>query len=277
MARTNLDSTHVEARTPGLTTLHVLRRTQVSPSFVRVTLGGGDVADFVALGYDQWFRLFLPVSDTSLTRVPKKLTTLSYLKFLTVSKTDRPVLRNYTVRAYRADGADGPELDVDFVVHGSTEDGTAGPAASWAQTCSPGDAVAVLDEGVCFNPPPGTSRVVLAADETGLPAVAGILGSLDVDAAGHVVVEVPTDGDRQDLDAPAGIDITWVVRDDHAAVPGRAALAAVQALELPDEPAYAWVVGESGLVTGARRHWVQAGLPKESITFVGYWKAGKAH
>ncbi|KAA1424000.1 siderophore-interacting protein [Mumia zhuanghuii] len=272
-----MDSTRVEARTPGLLTLHVVGRRQISPSYVRVTLGGGDVADFVPLGYDQWFRLFLPVSDTSLARVPKKLTTLSYLKFLTVSKTERPVLRNYTVRAYRADGVDGPEIDVDFVVHGSAEDGTAGPAASWAQSCNPGDAVALLDEGLCFNPAAGTSRVLIAADETGLPAVAGILASLDATAVGHAVVEVPSDADRQDLEAPAGIEVAWVVRDDPSAVPGQAALRAVEALTLPDEPAYAWVVGESSLVAGARRHWVQAGVPKENITFVGYWKAGKAH
>lgn len=59
----------------------------------------------------------------------------------------RPVLRSYSVRAYRPDGPDGPELDIDFVLHGSAADGTAGPAATWAQHCARDDAVAILDEG----------------------------------------------------------------------------------------------------------------------------------
>lgn len=82
------------------------------------------------MGHDQWFRLFLPVSANSLTRLPPRLTTLSYARFLTISKTDRPVLRNYSVRARRPAGPEGPEIDVDFVLHGSAADGTAGPATS---------------------------------------------------------------------------------------------------------------------------------------------------
>jgi hypothetical protein len=54
------------------------------------------------------------------------------------------------VRAFRADGPQGPELDVGFVVHGSPAAGTSGPAATWAQTCAVGDAVAILDEGITF-------------------------------------------------------------------------------------------------------------------------------
>ncbi|GIH97911.1 siderophore-interacting protein [Planobispora siamensis] len=61
------------------------------------------------MGYEQWFRLFLPVSGDSLTRLPGKPTTLSYARYLTIPKSSRPVLRNYSVRAYRPEG---PELDV---------------------------------------------------------------------------------------------------------------------------------------------------------------------
>jgi NADPH-dependent ferric siderophore reductase len=74
----------------------------------------------------------------------------------------------------RPDGPDGPELDVDFVLHGSAADGTAGPAAVWARNCARGDAVAVLDEGIGFNPAPGREHFLLVAGETGLPAIAGL-------------------------------------------------------------------------------------------------------
>jgi len=274
MARTNLAATRVKPDTSQLLTLHVLRREAVSPGFVRVTLGGGDIAAFRPMGFDQWFRLFLPVKDAGeLTRLPDRLGTLEYLRYLTISKAQRPVLRSYTVRAFRPEGPHGAELDVDLVIHGSVQEGTAGPAALWAQACAVGDAVAVLDEGIGFNPPPGTERLMLVADETGLPAVAGILGSLPHDAVGTVHVEVPTDEDRQELDGPPGMAVTWVRRERPGAVPGATVRRVVEGLPVPVEQAYGWVVGEQALATGVRRHWVATGLAKDRIMFCGYWRS----
>jgi len=279
MARTNMAAARLKPETSQLITLRVLRRERVSPGFVRVTLGGGDIAGFVPMGFDQWFRLFIPVREAGeLTRLPNRLTTASYLRYLAIAKTQRPVLRNYTVRSYRPDGPQGPELDVDLVIHGSVVDGTAGPASLWAQTCAVGDSVAVLDEGVTFNPPPGTERLLVVADETGLPAVAGILASLPRDAVGTVLVEVPGDDDRQELDAPAGVDVAWVRRATPEAVPGATVLVAVEqgAADPGGVPAarcYGWVVGEQALASGTRRHWVGAGVPKENILFAGYWRS----
>ena len=275
MARTNMTATRLKPETSELLTLRVLRRTPVTPHMVRVTLGDGDVERFRPMGFDQWFRLFVPVSAGSLARLPQRLNATAYLRYLTISKTERPVLRNYSVRAYHADGPQGPELDVDFVLHGSAEGGTAGPAATWAATCAPGDAVAIIDEGISFNPPADVERLLLVADETGLPAVSGILESLPEDAGGQAVVEVPSAADVQDLVAPPGVEVSWVLRTDPRAVPGQAALAAVTSAPLPDEPFYGWVVGEQSLPTGLRRHWVRGGVPKENIMFCGYWRAGR--
>jgi NADPH-dependent ferric siderophore reductase len=275
MARTNLTASRVKPAASQLLTRHVVRSERISPGFVRVTFGAGDIDRFVAMGFDQWFRMFIPVTSDqqdSLSRLPDKLDTVSYLRYLSIAKSARPVLRNYTVRSYRADGPSGAELDVDFVLHGSAEDGTAGPAAAWAETCSAGDAVAILDEGIGFNPRPSLRRYLLVADETGLPAVAGILASLPPDAAGQAFVEVPTSADQQDLEQPAGFEVTWVERDEPATVPGRTVLAMLKASALPSEPFYGWVVGEQALPTTLRRHWIKAGVPKESIMFCGYWR-----
>lgn len=278
MAKTNMQESRVKPTTAQLVTLEVQRRSRVSPSIERVTLGGGDAEHFVPMGYDQWFRLFIPAPGGTLDRVPSKLDTLSYLRFLTISKSVRPVIRNYTVRAHRPDGATGPEIDVDVVLHGSVDDGQAGPASTWAQTCTPGDPVALLDEGTMFRLPDSVSRVLLVADETGLPAVAGILGSLPEHVRGHAVVEVPDDADRQVVDGPAGVEVTWLSRSSStgatpAGTPGRLALEHARALPLPDEPVYAWAVGEQGLASELRRHWVASGVPKDRVMFCGYWKA----
>src|SRR5690606_12664258 len=117
--------------------------------------------------------LFIPVTgDAGLERVPAKAHRLfGYLKFLRIPDGERPVMRNYTVRAHRPATAErGAEIDVDFVLHGSAAEGTAGPASRWAETCEPGDRVLIIDEGLTFNPQRGTDRVVLVGDETALPA-----------------------------------------------------------------------------------------------------------
>ena len=92
------------------------------------------------------------------------------LKYLRIPDGVRPVMRNYSVRAFRPPGRSGRQLDVDFVLHGSAADGTAGPASRWAETCAAGESVVIIDEGLAFNPSRGTERVLLVADETGLPA-----------------------------------------------------------------------------------------------------------
>lgn len=259
-----------------LLTLHVLRRRQLSPSYVRVTLGGPDLVRFRPRGRDQWFRLFLPVAEGTLTRLPHKLDTFAYLRYLAIAKTERPVLRNYTVAGFRADGDHGPELDVDFVVHGSLADGSAGPAATWAQTCGQSDAVAILDEGVLFTAPDDLAGpVALVGDETALPAIAGILASLPPDASGAAFVEVPDAADVRTLATPDGVSVRWIVRSDPHAAPGYAVLTEAVAAGASGRPvpAYAWVAGEQSLVAAMRRHWVRVGVDKKMISFTGYWRA----
>jgi len=277
MARTNMQSTRVKPERSELLVLHVLRRERISSGFARVTLGGGDIAGFAPLGSDQWFRLFLPVGgdEEALSRLPAKLDTLAFARYLTMSKAVRPVFRNYSVRAYRPEGPSGPELDVDFVLHGSAADGTSGPAATWAETCAVGDAVAIIDEGISFVPAPGVAQVRLVADETGVPAAANILASLDAGMRGVAVLEVPHADDAQELAAPAGMEVVWVVREDAHAVPGVAAGTRARLLPPPGERFAGWAVGESALATAMRRHWIAAGVAKEDILFCGYWKAGR--
>lgn len=277
MARTNAAQTRQKPLDSTLLTLRVRERRRLSPSFARVTLIGEDLARFTPMGRDQWFRLFLPVAEGTLARLPQRLDTLAYVRYLAIARTERPVLRNYTVAGFRPAGEHGPELDIDFVLHGSAAEGTAGPAATWAETCEPGDPVAILDEGILFTPPAGAAGpFALVGDETALPAIAGILRSLPPDATGTALVEVPDAGDVRDLIAPTGVDVRWVVRVDRDATVGTGVLrAAVEADSVV--PAYAWVAGEQGLVAAMRRHWVRAGVDKRAISFTGYWRTPRGH
>lgn len=269
----------VKPDTQGLVHLTVLRRERLAPHWMRITLGGGEIDRFRPMGYDQWFRLFLPLGgDEGLDRLPAKANKLfGYLRYLRIPDGVRPVMRNYTLRAFRPATAESDaEIDVDFVLHGSAEEGTAGPASRWAETCEPGESVVIIDEGLAFNPERGTDRVVLVADETGLPAIAGVCASLPSHASGLAIIEVPSGEDALEFAHPAGVTVRWIVRD-HDAKPGALALQALREASLPDAPFHAYIVGEQALPTEARRHLVaDRGVSKDLVSFCGYWRVGAA-
>jgi NADPH-dependent ferric siderophore reductase len=248
----------------GLVHAHVARSERVTPHMVRVTLTGDDLRRFDHRGFDQWFRLAVPVDDHArFDNLPDRFDTRSYLRYLVLPRSTRPVIRSYTVRAFRPDAL---ELDIDFVCHG-----TAGVAGPWAESVEPGTEVAFIDQGCGWAPVPADWSL-LVADESGLPAVLGILRDMPRDAVGHAIVELIDAADAQDVDAPAGMTLHWVSRAD-----GGTALDRLRSLDWPAGTPYAFAVGESRIATGARRYLVgERGVPKGNVTFCGYWRAGKA-
>ncbi|MDK8174032.1 siderophore-interacting protein [Curtobacterium citreum] len=259
---------------PRLFRARVLRSARVTPSMHRVTVTGADLHEFPFAGYDHWFRLFLPLPHQQHLTLPEIDGNRWYPQYLAIPQDTRPHLANYTVAGFRRLPDGTAELDVDFVVHADADGALEGRAAIWACAARPGDELAMLDQGRIFDCPDDVSQVLVAAEETGLPAVVGIAASLPRDTVGRIVQEVPTAADVRVLDAPAGVEVTWIVREhvDPHEVPGRAALAELQRRVPCDDRVYAFVVGESRLATEGRRHLHRAGVPKSRITFSGFWK-----
>ncbi|GMA88839.1 hypothetical protein GCM10025868_40890 [Angustibacter aerolatus] len=158
--------------------------------------------------------------------------------------------------------------------------------------------------GIEWRPPADTRRVLLAGDETALPAVASVLESLAATrpgVTGHALVEVAGAADVLPLAAPSGVRVVWCPRDGR---PRGAALAAAlhEVLDAPTaaRPStpladvdvdhevlwetgegaqgwYGWLAGEAAMVRGLRRHLVQErGVDRRSVTFMGYWREGRA-
>ncbi|MFC8386692.1 siderophore-interacting protein [Nocardia sp. NPDC057272] len=259
-----------------IVTPEVLASERISPNFVRVTVGGPELAAFAPMGHDQWFRLFLPGPDG--LRLPTTTNNVVALaQFLMMSKQTRPLLRNYTVRDHRAAGAgrfgDTDEVDIDFVAHG---DG--GAASAWAEAVAPGTRIGLLDEGITYRLPYDYDWTLLAGDESALPAIAGVLRSAPRTLRGAAFLEIPHPDDRQELGEPAGVEVTWLPRTGHNTPIGALATEAVRAARLPAAGVYAFIAGEQKLATGIRRHLVNdRGIPKADINFAGYWRLGKAH
>lgn len=252
---------------PHILRLAVLRNERISPNVNRVTVGGDDLAAFHPLGADQWFRLFFPHAGQRELRLPSATSNLWFAQLLAMGK-HKPQVRNYTVRATR----DG-ELDIDMLSHGH-----ASPASDWANRAKPGDPLGILDQGCYYNPPHDASELLLVADESGLPAIMGILQTRRPELPTRVFIEIPDAADAQPVpEGLADVEAVWLPREDSHAKPGELALREAAGARPPAKDGYVFVVGESGLATGLRRHLVNsAGFPKNRVTFVGYFKHGKA-
>ena len=266
----------------------------LSPRFVRITLRGDALADFAPWGLDQRIKVVLPMArfaenrglaDFGLLDEPTPHPSDWYARWKALDEDARNVLRTYTPSAIRADRR---EIDVDFFLHEP-----AGPASAWAASARAGDPLVLTGPdarmgwtGYGIHWTPGDARrFLLVGDETAFPAIRNIVATLPGDARAHVIAGV---GDAADDvltgTLPPGVTAARVrhgegddallgaVREwirGHGLGRGRA--------QTEDSGLAVWLAGESGVVTGIRRHLVhEAGVPKERVSFLGYWRRGGA-
>ncbi|EPZ0876966.1 siderophore-interacting protein [Pseudomonas aeruginosa] len=285
------------------------RREQLSPALTRFVFGGPEVAEMKTLAADQRIKIFFPDASGQPPSLPGG--SEWYQAYRSVEPARRPPMRTYTIRALRAEQE---EVDVEFVLHGEN-----GPASAWATHARIGDRLQLAapnrqygDDpgGYEWKPPAGVRHILLIADETALPAVAGILEELAGEAEPPVVeafLEVPGEADILDLPAIPGARLHWLPRHQagihsrngermieaarQARLPEReVAGGAAQELEdidideeilwelaSPESGSfYAWVAGESAAVMAIRRYLVQErGIDKRHLTLMGYWRLGK--
>jgi NADPH-dependent ferric siderophore reductase len=172
--------------------------------------------------------------------------------------------RNFTVRAHRPEAA---EIDVDFFLHGDV-----GHASAWAARAEPGAEVGYAGPRLHWRPAAGADWTVLAADETGLPALLAILETLPRGHRAIAFAEIHDDGERLPVESEADVDMRWLSRDGRD--PGTTTVLgdAVRSLTLPSGPGQAWGGGEALAMRAVRDTLRAAGLPRASMDVLGYWK-----
>ncbi|TVP43833.1 MAG: siderophore-interacting protein [Halomonas sp.] len=294
------------------------RRTQVSASLVRFTFTGPDVGKMATYAPDQRVKLFFPEGGGTLDplfEIAKLEEHDWYGAYRALPDAQRPSARTYTIRALRPEKA---EVDVEFVLHGDN-----GPASRWAMHARPGDRLAMTAPvanaegpklGYEWKPPQHVRRILIIADETALPAAAGILETLDdlpLKPRVEALFEVPRSDDVQAL--PHAAKLHWLARDSEPGCQhGELLMRAVRDIDLHKEiqalggapatatsnnesddedgplwepatlddsaPFYAWIAAETKVAMQLRRYLVnECGLPKQYVTSMGYWRQGKAN
>jgi NADPH-dependent ferric siderophore reductase len=285
----------------------LLRRMRLSPSLCRFTFGGAAVANMRTSAPDQRIKVFFP---DAAGKAPALSADTWLADYQAMSAADRPPRRTYTIRALRPSDR---EVDIDFVLHGST-----GPASRWALAATPGERLQIVAPdggfegdpgGYEWRPPRNLDRLLLLADETALPAAAGILeqlASTNRPPLTEVHLEVPTVGDCLSLPTWPTLRLHWAVRQGSPCAAGDFLIDAARTAEVPaaahpsapastladvdvdrtilwetqappeDGAFYAWVAGEAGAVKTIRHLLLEErGLPRSATNLMGYWRQGR--
>lgn len=236
---------------------HVVRTERLTPTLVRVVLGGPGLDGFAMPdSTDAYVNVAIPPAGAPYGGVfDPRAVREEY------AEEHWPARRRYTVRAW--DEA-ARELSLDFVVHGDS--GVAGP---WAAAAQPGDVLVFEGPGSGYRPDPEADWHLMIGDESALPAIAASLEALPADAV--AVVRLVCDGAEHELvlDSPARLDLAWLHRTGDA----DELATAVAGLTFPEGRVHAFVHGEAEEVRAIRRHLLSdRGLARADMSCSPYWR-----
>ncbi len=260
---------------PAPTRVTVARADWLAPRLRRITFTGPGLAGFTWPGPGSHFKVLIPEPGAPDVVLPEPDGDGMVRYDPAVPLT----MRTYTPRAWRAAGATGPgtpaEIDVDFVVHGH------GPASTWAAGTGPGARAALGPARARYELSPQARELVLAGDESAIPAIATILAARPAGLPTRVYLEVHDDTDRLDLPGDERVTLTWLSRASAGvepdAVPGRLLAARLADTDFPAGTAV-WVGCEAHVVREIRHTLlVDKGLAREAIVTRGYWRTGVAN
>lgn len=185
-------------RLPDLREIRVISVRNISPHMRRVTVACDDTEHFAHGGLH--FRLLIPPKGR--TPVWPKLRADGRIEW--AKDEDALTVRIYTFRSIDLERG---EIDIDFVLH----EGENMPGAEWAVNAQPGDIAGAIGPG--GGGVPDATSMILAGDETALPAISRIAAEVPAGTQLRIFLEV--DGPSEELPLPSAgtIDLIWMHRN----------------------------------------------------------------
>ena len=165
----------------------------ISPHMRRIFLEGDDLHDFPAEQESAHVKAIFPQPGQNQPRLGLYLGAKKWM-------------RSYTVRAF---DHHNKTLTVDFAVNDHQ-----GLATNWASDAKVGDYLGIAGPGPTKHTDLNAAWHLMAADITGLPALAAILEKLPKKAQGFAFIQVPSKADTQAISSPKGIKIKWLINSD---------------------------------------------------------------
>lgn len=250
-------TSRIRREPPRFRRLTVDRIVPVTPRLTRCTLAGDELDGFVLHEPAASVRLLLPAPGAE-----RSLPTWNGNEFLR-DDGSRPTIRTFTPRRFDPEVR---ELDLEIVLHEH------GAASDWAREAVPGHEVAVSGPGRGYTIDPDARGLLLAGDETAVPAICQLLESIPGEVAVSVIVEAADPSARFALPSHPLARVEWVPGTGR---PGRALVDAVTSAPI-DEGTRVWAAGEAAAMQRIRRHlFGDRGLDRRHATIRGYWKLSR--
>lgn len=235
--------------------LHVIDAWHLTPNMIRVTLAGDAVRDMRSGCEGANCKVFLPQPAQSEPAFIAQL-----------ADGPRPIVRTYTVRHMRAEIG---EMGIDFVDHGDV-----GPASAWARMAEIGAFFGFSGPGPVKVPEFYADKYLIFADLSALPVAAATLEAMPRSATGDAFFEIISAGDAQDINAPDGVRLHWLIHPE-THVPSTQLVDAVQAWDWPDGIVQTCIAGESTVIKALRSYIMNVkNAEKRDYYISGYWKMG---
>lgn len=220
-------------------------------SFWRLVVEGDDLSVFARDGLH--LRLALPERDA-----PPLWPRLNARGRAVWPPSDRTHVAVYTVRS--ADPVAGL-VTIDIFRHAG------GRTSEWMSVAQSGELVGLIGPGGGWLP--DAEHLVIAGDETALPAIARILETAPAGVTGSAMIEVEGDLDYPPLSAPSGVTFRIVDR-----ARGDTLEAAFTAADFgPEGRRHLWFAAEKHRAASMRQHLRTCrGVARNETYVTGYWQ-----
>lgn len=228
--------------------VQLLKREQISPNFIRLTLGGPAMADFKSLGFDDHVKLILPLPGQERPHLPYLVDEKPHMD------EPRPEMRDYTPIHY---DAEKNTVQLDFALHAGN-----GPAMQWAKTAPLGQWVGLAGPRGSGVMAPDLDWYVLLGDDTALPAIERFLVETSIAAPITIYLQLGDSADQRSWAPGSHITVHYVDCLAEAA----------DAMALPEGTGFVWGGGENAQMAKIRTLLQVRGLAPQQMHLSAYWR-----
>jgi len=238
----------------------VVSTENVTPHMRRVKFACADVTPFI--GGDMHVRLLVPPKG----RTPVWPSLREDGRVAWPEGEDELLVRVYTIRAVDSERG---ELWIDFLQHPAP--GVKTPGADFARDVHPGEKVALLGPG--GGALPVARSILLAGDESALPAIARIAAEVPAGTRMQAIIEVEDAAEEQSMPSAGSLDIRWLHRRNYPAnVRDILAEQTKQAIATMEDGTFVWFACEKEDVRSIRSLLKSRGHDKKNMYVAWYWE-----
>lgn len=245
---------------PNIHAATVVSAEYVTPHMRRVKFACADVTPFI--GGDMHVRLLVPPKG----RAPVWPGLRADGRVAWPEGADELLVRVYTIRTVNIEAR---ELWIDFLQHPAS--GVKTPGADFARDAEPGQRVALLGPG--GGNLPAARSILLAGDESALPAIARIAEEAPAGTRLQAIIEVADETEEQPLSSAGSLDVRWLHRRDYAdGAKGVLLEQAKQAIDAAEGEIFVWFACERKDVRVMRTFLKARGHDRRNMYVAWYWE-----